>query len=1059
MMARSRKQTPKRVFVSYTGEDLRAHADAVMAAIRKLRWVAIDHRDWASNGEPSVEWCVNEVKDCDVCVVLVAHRYGWVPPKSKGGDGKKSIVRIEAEAARRAGLEVLPFLVDSDSNWPPKHIEALSDPSASKPLAAFKKVLNATIRGTFTNDPARLEGDAFRALTEAGARLDAMVADAPAESAPAERAAPRAVVDRTRYLKHVAATYGSVVLTGLLGNKAAPAVPIEDVYVPLRTTRTDLVAERGAERAPERSAFADLVASLASDVGGRTKKNAGALERRVTAALVEFGVPEAEAGRPDRVRAIAERLLEEGAEPSPERVREILMTVEFEDAFRGARHLLVEGDPGSGKTTTLFHVAMSLVRAHAGGEAWAARMGFTSPWPLPIVVVLRRFRAWLGGRPPESRSADVLLDYLREAEGPLGGPGDWLPGVLESGGAAVLLDGVDEVADTDGRDRAASILQDFIQRFGTCRFVVTSRPAGLSGDVRHKLVEVGGLTHCMVRPLDKPLQARFVRSWYGALITDPKDAERRATELIARIESAPKVAALADTPIMLTAIAVVHQTLGHLPEKRAELYEHCVRALAGRWDEARDEHGKALCGPLSLDAKVGLLEEVAYRVHEHGTDAAAIERGPLVTLACEEFGRALGRPLDRDAGQNLVDHMGERSGLLVPAGPRDFRFRHLTFQEFLAARRICDRADDPVAALGRHLADAWWREVVTLAAGHKASYSTADAKRLVVGLIERATSIDDAPARVAAFAAIAPALLDLRKYAVPWLTEVSRSSFAALVPLLDDPTCPGGDADRSTLADLLGSFGPDPRLRDDRRWVRIPAGTFEMGEGVHTDELPVHAVQVPAFELHRWSVTVAEYARFVDAGGYGDRGKVHWDSEGWAWRERERVTAPSRWDGQVARPTSRPVIGVSWWECDAYCRWLGARLPSEAEWEYACRAGTTTGYWSGDEERDLARVGWYDGNSTDRVHAVGEKPANPWGLFDMHGNVWEWCEDAWHPNYEGAPTDGSAWTAGASGDRVIRGGGWYASARDARSAYRFRFYPGLRYGFLGFRPARSVTSH
>jgi formylglycine-generating enzyme required for sulfatase activity len=131
-------------------------------------------------------------------------------------------------------------------------------------------------------------------------------------------------------------------------------------------------------------------------------------------------------------------------------------------------------------------------------------------------------------------------------------------------------------------------------------------------------------------------------------------------------------------------------------------------------------------------------------------------------------------------------------------------------------------------------------------------------------------------------------------------------------------------------------------------------------------------------------------------------------------------------------------------------------LPSEAEWEYACRAGTQTRYYTGDKASDPDRAGWYSGNSGSKLHAVGEKEANAFGLYDMHGNAWEWVEDDWHSNYKGAPTDGSAWVGKERGSyRVVRGGGWSYSARRCRSAFRSVAPPGSRFGYLGFRLSRS----
>src|SRR5512134_2588582 len=163
----------------------------------------------------------------------------------------------------------------------------------------------------------------------------------------------------------------------------------------------------------------------------------------------------------------------------------------------------------------------------------------------------------------------------------------------------------------------------------------------------------------------------------------------------------------------------------------------------------------------------------------------------------------------------------------------------------------------------------------------------------------------------------------------------------------------------------------------------------------------------------------------------------------------------------------QPIINVSWWDAKAYVEWLSRdigqlyRLPSEAEWEYACRAGTTTPFSFG--ETVTPRQANYDGNYTyaggaegvyrEQSVVVGSLPANPWGLHEMHGNVWEWLEDVWHDKYSGAPTDGSAWTEceGINSDasRVARGGSWDSNPWVCRSAFRIRYEPGYRNYILG----------
>ena len=176
----------------------------------------------------------------------------------------------------------------------------------------------------------------------------------------------------------------------------------------------------------------------------------------------------------------------------------------------------------------------------------------------------------------------------------------------------------------------------------------------------------------------------------------------------------------------------------------------------------------------------------------------------------------------------------------------------------------------------------------------------------------------------------------------------------------------------------------------------------------------------------------------------------------------EAVTGanPSRWKGP-----RNSVEMVGWHEANEFCRKLTAelrqrkliaadeivRLPSEAEWEYTCRAGTKTLFSFGDDAKDLGEYAWFTGNAKGNDPPVGKKKPNPWDLYDMHGYVWEWTLDAWQPNYEGAPTDGSARDAKDAKQRVGRGGAWTEKAEDCRSSTRGHWPPDARRADIGFR--------
>lgn len=223
-------------------------------------------------------------------------------------------------------------------------------------------------------------------------------------------------------------------------------------------------------------------------------------------------------------------------------------------------------------------------------------------------------------------------------------------------------------------------------------------------------------------------------------------------------------------------------------------------------------------------------------------------------------------------------------------------------------------------------------------------------------------------------------------------------------------------------------------------FVTIPGGEHQMGSnaGFFDDEKPVHGLQIArAFLLGKYPVTNAQYRRFVEVA-------------------EASVQKPKYWDDRRFNQPEQPVVGVSWDDAQAFCQWAEGRLPTEAEWEYACRAATTTEYSYGDNEKKLIEYGWFSGNSGSQTQPVGTKKPNPWALYDMHGNVLEWCEDQWHDDHEGAPSDGSAWV-GKGSNRVYRGGSWASPAGNCRSAYRNWRTPSYRGSYLGFRVARSFA--
>ena len=240
------------------------------------------------------------------------------------------------------------------------------------------------------------------------------------------------------------------------------------------------------------------------------------------------------------------------------------------------------------------------------------------------------------------------------------------------------------------------------------------------------------------------------------------------------------------------------------------------------------------------------------------------------------------------------------------------------------------------------------------------------------------------------------------------------------------------ESDRKILPKIITAKPGDYKL------IKITGGTFMMGSPKIGSENPLHEVTVPDFYIGQYPVTNKEYEIFLKENSYMDE--------------------PEYWTNSAFNQPDQPVVGVHWDDAKEYAEWSGLRLPTEAEWEYACRAGTNTLYYTGDTKGSLDKAGWHSNNSFPRTRTVGQKKPNSFGLYDMHGNVWEWCEDDHHGNYKDAPNDASAWVDSPRGSRrVVRGGSWCEIAPRCQSAIRYCDSPDLRSFDFGFRLTRSGT--
>jgi formylglycine-generating enzyme required for sulfatase activity len=403
----------------------------------------------------------------------------------------------------------------------------------------------------------------------------------------------------------------------------------------------------------------------------------------------------------------------------------------------------------------------------------------------------------------------------------------------------------------------------------------------------------------------------------------------------------------------------------------------------------------------------------------------------------------------------------DESGLLTGWSHDQFGFMHLGFQEYLAAselRRLAFEGDKQavLGQLARHYGESWWQEVIllVLAQGNPSLFNPfmqaalgqpgfAEAGEVLGLILEEAAEVSPEP------------FLELVRQ-VPgkdpkvWGRQWSALQILSRLLAVDElkalaATLRGHPA--PTISAWLGQQAHAQRQQvrvtqpGGVELVLIPGGRFRMGspEGEGYDyERPAHEVDVRPFYLGRYPVTNEDYGRFLQANS--------------------KAKEPAYWGDRQLNQSRQPVVGVAWDEARRFAKWAGGRLPTEAEWEYACRAGTTTAYWWGNEIGSNRANALGSGSpwSGKQTSPVGSFEPNPFGLYDTSGNVLEWTQDRWHGDYRGAPADGSAWASGDESQRVTRSGCWIHLPYQLRSAFRDRSNPDYRTNGLGFRLAQDI---
>ncbi len=710
------------------------------------------------------------------------------------------------------------------------------------------------------------------------------------------------------------------------------------------------------------------------------------------------------------------------------------------DVLPLTKRLLVEGQPGAGKTTFLRFVAAMLARdlleiPHQGYTgSWSRRyLGFDRGEELvPVFVNLVELAAGLRDDSSSKRRDDCsrILDFVVESSeaGEHGIDRELWRTLLEEGRTYLLLDGLDEVVEDRLRQRLFDILRDTV-RVWPVPVVVTSRPTRTG-----ELLEMG-FAVTSIEPLGQAEIRTFLDRWVVAL-HDTSTSGRLSTEgeryrrsLIEAILSRPRIRALATNPLMLTCLSVVHWDQGRLPEGRASVY----RAILAWLLAARRSQRKA----------AGYSDLFALRALARLALAMAAGKRKRYVLDLEEAAVAVDDVLRRESPNLTGEDRRYRarcwlrfeclgSGVVEEVAGGRVRFWHLAFQEYLAALQLAWRGDgedeeeDWWPAVRDRLNDTQWRETIELLPVCLLEEGGVGRVDRLFGRVLAPRSDDSDLATETCIAGIVGRLLaTLGAHSYTPHAEISEAYEKILAASMAIFTLEGAARvpvkDRIAAAEALGRGG-DPRLQPGRDSI----------------------LEVPGIgmRLGKYPVTVEEYQRFVESRGYED--DRYWGKHGWALRNTKGWDCPGHWDEQLGAP-NRPVVEVSWYEAMAYCRWLSrqreveVRLPTTAEWQKAATSPTGEYPW-GSEDPDPERAN-YDGNVMAPT-PVGIYPAGdgPYGHSDLAGNVWEWCVDEM-----GMDVD----------VRVHQGGSWFHAAESLRTTDQSAFPAVERDGSCGFRIARS----
>ena len=772
--------------------------------------------------------------------------------------------------------------------------------------------------------------------------------------------------------------------------------------------------------------------------------------------------------------------------------------ISLNQVLQQGKRVTITGGPGCGKTTVLLHIAWALAKAIVENDNHLAeeKVGITADLPLPIFVPLSEYASYLNRNTQASAEKKTLASFLSyhliQKQSSFDLELTFLQRLLRGDKSVILLlDGLDEVADEAQRVMVRQAIEELVTGRENMRVVVTCRTVAY----KNRTALGKEFREIRVQPLAQQHVEQLIKEAYAHIYRhDPATAQNKINELVSGIKKLEEnrmvrqgkdSQRLVISPLMMRMLLIVHFSERRLPEQRAELYMKAADAMLLPEYLPEEAVANQIGGIVGGSKEVhrDLVQHIAFGMYEQGDIRGRdiLEDDLLQLIKRNESFCGLVKDfmaLTRLRGTLLEERMGS------------YRFIHLAFQEYLAARYLAEvkRSEAGVNGIVAFfekglILESWWREPALLVSGYLNVTSPQIAQmylRRLAGITDSSDAELTADVKLAAAEIAATALLEwpnieknLRRELVERLTGLfnNRELMNQAKPTL-----------RAQAGDTLARLG-DPRLEittlDHMPFCFVPAGPFWMGSyNIDKDDIDREKQQHLNEKLNYdywiscYPVTVVQYQIFVN-----ETGKTPKDKD------------------SLNDPLNRPVRYLSWYEAMAFCDWLTKKwqrddrlpkgwritLPSEAEWEKAARGGIDIpvktvmsqiqkSTWNvspkfqlennplpkrfypwGDQHNSNAAN--YDETQIGSTNSVGCFPnrISPYGCEEMSGNVWEWTRSLYREYPYNPGDECENLDASKESPRVLRGGAFDVNIWFVRCAFRYRYNPNFRYDDFGFR--------